>query len=79
MDNVTFETHDLRVRIEDKIARVDQRRLDGDPWKEIDQNELPVSQQWLISPLRASPLKVALLAFERENPGDTTLRSALAA
>jgi hypothetical protein len=60
MDNVTFETQDLRVRIEDKIARIDQRKLNGDPWQEI-------------------PLKVALLAFERENPGDTSLRIALGA
>jgi hypothetical protein len=32
MNNVTFETQDLRIRIEDKIARIDQRRLDGEPW-----------------------------------------------
>jgi hypothetical protein len=79
MNNVTFETQDLRVRIEDKIARIDQRRLDGEPWKEIDQSALPVSEQWLISAIRTSPLKVALLAFERENPGDMTLRIALRA
>lgn len=77
MTKGTFETQDLRVRIEDKMARIDQRRLDGEPWREIDRSELPVSEQWLVSPLRASPLKVALLAFERENPGDTTLRLAL--
>lgn len=77
MLNVTFETQDLRVRIADKIARVDQRRLDGEPWREIDQSALPVSEHWLISPIRTSPLKVALLAFERENPGDLTLRAAL--
>jgi hypothetical protein len=77
MANGTFETQDLRVRIEDKVARIDQRRLDGEPWREIDHSELPVSQQWLVSPVRASPLKAALLAFERENPGNTTLRTAL--
>jgi hypothetical protein len=77
MNNVTFQTQDLRVRIEDKIARIDQRRLDGEPWKEIDQSPLPVSEQWLISPIRTSPLKIALLAFEHENPGDMTLRIAL--
>jgi hypothetical protein len=77
MSNTMFETQDLRVRIEDKIARIDQRSLDGEPWKEIDQNELPVTQQWLISPIRTSPLKVALRAFEHENPGDMTLRNAL--
>jgi hypothetical protein len=77
MDIATFLTRDLRVRIEVKVARVDQRCLDGEPWKEIDQSELPVSAQWLTSPIRTSPLKVALLAYERENPGDTTLRDAL--
>jgi hypothetical protein len=77
MTKGTFETQDLRVRIEDKMARIDQRRLDGELWREIDHSELPVSEQWLVSPLRASPLKAALLAFERENPGDTTLRVAL--
>jgi hypothetical protein len=77
MLNVTFETQDLRVRIADQVARVDQRSLDGDPWREIDQNDLPVTNQWLTSPIRTSPLKVALLAFERENPGDLTLRAAL--
>jgi hypothetical protein len=70
MDNVTFETQDLRVRIEDKVARIDQRKLHGEPWKEIDQSTLPI-------PVRTSPLKVALLAFERENPGNMTLRVAL--
>jgi hypothetical protein len=79
MDHVMFETRDLRVRIEDKIARIDQRRLDGELWREIDQSTLPVSEQWLVSPIRTSPLKVALLAFERENPGDMTLRIALKA
>ncbi|MBZ5602280.1 MAG: hypothetical protein LAO79_08240 [Acidobacteriia bacterium] len=78
MLNLTFETHDLRVRIEDKIARVDQRRLDGEAWREIDQSDLPLTEQWLASPIRTSPLKVALMAFERENPGDLTLRTALA-
>ncbi len=79
MTNVMFETPDLRVRIEDKIARIDQRRLDGEPWREIDQSELPVSESWLNSPIRTSPLKVALRAFELENPGDMTLRIALRA
>ena len=74
-----FETKDLRVRIEDKIARTDQRRLDGDLWKEIDRNDLPVTEQWLTSPVRTSPLRVALLSFEAENPGDLTLRLALSA
>ena len=73
MDNVTFETQDLRVRIEDKIARIDQRKLNGEPWKEIDQSTLPIPEQWFTSPIRTSPLKVALLAFERENPGNMTL------
>src|SRR5271156_6527452 len=77
MTNVTFETQDLRVRIEDKVARIDQRRLNGEPWREIDQSVLPVTEQWLISPIRTSPLKVALMEFERENPGDMTLRIAL--
>lgn len=77
MTNVTFEMQDLRVRIEDNIAHVDQRRLDGVPWREIDQVGLPVTEQWLGSPIRTSPMKVALLVFERENPGDLTLRAAL--
>lgn len=79
MLDATFETHDLRVRIAEKIARVDQRSLSGEPWREIDQNALPVTEQWLASALRTSPLKVALLAFERENPGDVSLRTALRA
>ena len=79
MNHTTFQTQDLRVRIEDQIARIDQRRLDGEPWREIDQTALPVTEQWVTSPIRTSPLKVALLAFERENPGDTTLRVALGA
>jgi hypothetical protein len=79
MTITTFETHDLRVRIEDSVARVDQRRLDGNPWREIDQMPLPVTPQWLVSPIRTSPLKVALRAFELENPGDMTLRNALSA
>ena len=41
MTNVTFETQDLRVRIEDKIARIDQRKLEGETWQEIDKDELP--------------------------------------
>lgn len=77
MSNVTFEMQDLRVRIADNIAYIDQRRLDGAPWREIDQIGLPVSQQWLTSPIRTSPLKVALSFFERENPGDLSLRTAL--
>jgi hypothetical protein len=40
---------------------------------------LPVSQQWLTSPIRTSPLKVALRAFECEHPGDMSLRNALQA
>jgi hypothetical protein len=79
MNNVVFETQDLRVRIENQVARIDQRKLNGEPWKEIDQSTLPIPEQWFSSPLRSSPLKVALLAFERENPGDTTLRVALKA
>ena len=77
MNHATFETHDLRVRIENDIAHIDQRRLNGALWKEIDQSALHVSDQWLMSPIRTSPLKVALLAFECENPGDMTLRTAL--
>jgi hypothetical protein len=77
MSNTMFETQDLRVRIEDQVARIDQRRLDGELWREIDHSTLPVTQQWLVSPSRTSPLKIALWAFERENPGDTTLRDAL--
>jgi hypothetical protein len=79
MNITTFETQDLRVRIQDSVARIDQRRLDGDPWREIDQIPLPVSAQWLVSPIRTSPLRVALRAFELENPGDMTLRKALSA
>jgi hypothetical protein len=77
MNNRTFETQDLRIRIEDNIVRIDQRRLDGELWREIDHSDLPVSQAWLMSPIRTSPLRVALSAFERENPGDMTLRKAL--
>jgi hypothetical protein len=77
MNNVTFETRDLRVRIENKVARIDQRKLEGDQWKEIDQSALPIPEQWFTSPVRSSPLKVALIAFETENPGDTRLRMAL--
>lgn len=77
MDSVTFETQDLRVRIENQIARIDQRQLNGEPWREIDQSTLPVTEQWLTGPIRTSPLRVALLAFEREHPGDMTLRIAL--
>ncbi|MCU1337025.1 MAG: hypothetical protein JWO19_2606 [Bryobacterales bacterium] len=79
MDNVTFETQDLRIRIEDNVARIDQRRLDGETWKEIDHSELPVTAQWRDSSIRTSPLRVALSAFERENPGNMTLRTALGA
>jgi hypothetical protein len=77
MSNSVFETQDLRVRIENKVARIDQRRLDGETWKEIDQSALPIPEQWFSSPVRSSPLKVALMAFERENPGDMRLRIAL--
>jgi hypothetical protein len=77
MNNVVFETQDLRVRIENKVVRIDQRKLEGEPWKEIDQSALPVPEQWFTSPIRSSPLKVALTAFERENPGDMRLRTAL--
>jgi len=77
MSNVTFETQDLRIRIEDNVARIDQRRLDGELWREIDHSALPVTQQWLISPSRTSPLKIALWAFELENPGNMALRNAL--
>ena len=79
MSSVMFETRDLRVRIEGKVARIDQRKLEGELWKEIDRSDLPVTDQWLGSPIRTSPLKVALLEFERENPGNTTLRTALRA
>ena len=79
MNNRTFETQDLRIRIEDKVVRIDQRRLDGELWREIDHSDLPVTQAWLTSPIRTSPLKVALTAFERENPGNLTLRKALEA
>jgi hypothetical protein len=67
----------MRVRILDGVARIDQRRLDGDLWREIDQIPLPVASQWLTSSVRTSPLGVALRAFEIENPGDMTLRNAL--
>jgi len=77
MNHAVFETRDLRVRIENKIARIDQRKLDGEQWREIDQSVLPIPEQWFSSPVRSSPLKVALLAFESENPGDTRLRMAL--
>jgi hypothetical protein len=77
MNTVTFQTQDLRIRIEDNVARIDQRRLDAEAWREIDQSTLPVSEQWLASPIRTSPLKVALRAFECENPGDMRLRNAL--
>jgi hypothetical protein len=77
MNSVVFETQDLRVRIDNKVVRIDQRRLDGEQWREIDQSALPIPEQWFSSPVRSSPLKVALLAFERENPGDMTLRAAL--
>ncbi|HYV62141.1 MAG TPA: hypothetical protein VE958_05675 [Bryobacteraceae bacterium] len=79
MDNATFETQDLRIRIEDNVARIDQRSLEGETWREIDHSDLPVTAQWRNSPIRTSPLRVALSAFERENPGNTTLRTALGA
>ena len=75
--NNTFETQDLRVRIEDNVARIDQRSLHGEPWKEIDRSDLPVSELWRSNSPRSSPLKIALMAFERENPGDLSLRVAL--
>ncbi len=77
MEIVTFETQDLRVRIENKVARIDQRKLSGETWKEIDQSTLPIPEQWFTSPVRSSPLKVALMAFEQENPGNMALRLAL--
>ena len=79
MDNVTFETQDLRIRIEENVARIDQRSLNGAPWREIDHSDLPVTAQWRDSSIRTSPLRVALVAFERENPGNKTLRIALGA
>ena len=79
MDNVTFETQDLRIRIEDNVARIDQRNLVGEMWREIDHSDLPVTAQWRDSAIRTSPLRVALIAFERENPGNMTLRTALGA
>jgi len=79
MNSSVFETRDLRVRIENNMACIDQRRLSGERWQEIDQSPLPVSAQWLSSPIRTSPLKVALRAFESENPGDLRLRHALGA
>ncbi len=79
MKNRTFETHDLRIRIEGNVVRIDQRRFDGELWSEIVHSDLPVTQAWLKSPIRTSPLKVALSAFEQENPGDMTLRQALEA
>jgi hypothetical protein len=79
MKNRTFETQDLRIRIEGNVVRIDQRRLDGELWREIDHSDLPVTQAWFRSPIRTSPLKVALSAFEQENPGDMTLRQALEA
>ena len=77
MTNDLFETRDLRVRISENVAHIDQRRLEGDAWTEIDKSELPMTPGWLASPLRTSPLKVALRAFEREHPGDMSLRVAL--
>jgi len=79
MANVTFERQDLRIRIEDNVARIDQRNLSGETWREIDHSDLPVTAQWRESKLRTSPLPVALMAFEREQPGNTTLRAALGA
>lgn len=79
MNTVIFETKDLRVRIQDGLVCVDQRSLNGEPWREIEQNQLPVTEQWLGSPVRSSPLKIALWAFELENPGDMALRKALRA
>ena len=76
MDNQSFETRDLRVRISENVAYIDQRSLNGDPWREIDKSDLPMPSLWLASP-RTSPLQVALRAFELEHPGDTSLRLAL--
>jgi hypothetical protein len=53
--------------------------LSGEPWREIDHSDLPVTPQWRDSNIRTSPLRVALVAFERENPGNKTLRTALGA
>ena len=79
MNNVTFQTRDLRIRIEDNVARIDQRNLEGETWREIDHSDLPVTPQWRENNIRTSPLRVALAAFERENPGNRTLRDALGA
>ena len=79
MPNITFETQDLRIRIEENVARIDQRNLQGETWREIDHSDLPVTAQWRDSNIRTSPLRAALLAFERENPGNLTLRKALGA
>ena len=79
MNNVTFQTRDLRIRIEDNVARIDQRNLEGETWREIDHSDLPVTPQWRDSKIRTSPLRVALVAFERENPGNMRLRAALGA
>ncbi|HSP69683.1 MAG TPA: hypothetical protein VLN48_18295 [Bryobacteraceae bacterium] len=76
MDNQSFESRDLRVRISENVAYIDQRTLDGDPWREIDKNDLPMPALWLATP-RTSPLQVALRAFELEHPGDSSLRLAL--
>ncbi len=74
----TFQTKDLRVRIEGRVVYIDQRNLmAGEPWRQIEQSGLPLTQSWLASPARTSPLKIALWAYEQENPGDTALRSAL--
>ena len=77
MDNVLFETQDLRIRISESVAYIDQRRLTGDLWAEIDKTDLPMSPSWLASPGRTSPLQAALRAFEIEHPGDKSLRLAL--
>jgi hypothetical protein len=77
LETVTFRTKDLRVRIQGLVVYIDQRSLVGDQWRQIEQSGLPLSEQWLDSPMRSSPLKIALWAYEQENPGDMALRSAL--
>lgn len=79
MNSGVFETQYLRVRIENNVAWIDQRRLSGERWQEIDHDPVPVPEQWLSNPIRTSPLKVALRAFETENPGNLALRQALGA
>jgi hypothetical protein len=77
LETLTFQTKDLRVRIQGLVVYIDQRNLAGEPWRQIEQSGLPLSEHWLASPTRTSPLKIALWAYEQENPGDTALRRAL--